>query len=126
MNSRIETCRLEASSGSPYQIWCLIHRRPIPPSPDSTVAFIFSVAAPPALTPPGPSLFPRERGEKDQESFFFIPSSPPGRGGVGEVRAGGAATLDPKATAENRNHPSAALLDGPAGEAVHQRRRQQL
>jgi hypothetical protein len=59
---------------------------------DPAVDFIFSVAAPPALTPPAP-LSPRERGEKDKESFFFSPSSPSGRGGVEEVRAGGAPAL---------------------------------
>src|SRR5262245_33296221 len=37
---------------------------------DPTVAFPFSVAAPPALTPPAP-LSPRERGEKDQRELLF-------------------------------------------------------
>src|SRR5262245_18935886 len=40
-------------------------------------------------------LSPRGReGRKTEESFFFIPSSPLGRGGVGEVRAGGGAALN--------------------------------
>src|SRR5262245_19505304 len=52
---------------------------------------------------PGPSLPKGERGERPR-SFFFIPSSPQGRGGVGEVRAGGAATLKRQATAGSAIH----------------------
>jgi len=47
---------------------------------DPAVAFAFSVAAPPPFTPPAP-LSPRERGEKDPESFFFIPPLPRGEEG---------------------------------------------
>src|SRR5262245_54590702 len=65
---------------------------------DPAVAFPFSVASPPALTPPAP-LSPRERGEKDRRELLFYPSSPSGRGGAGEVRAGGAETRKMKATA---------------------------
>ncbi len=40
-----------------------------------------------ALTPPAP-LSRRERGEKDEDTLLLLfPSSPSGRGGVGEVRA---------------------------------------
>src|SRR6185295_19716099 len=59
---------------------------PIPPLP--------SVSGLPRRRPSLPRpLSPRGReGRKDQASFFFSPSSPSGRGGVGEVRGGGAAT----------------------------------
>jgi len=64
---------------------------PVPIS-DPAVVFSFSVFVPPASLPR--PLSPRGReGRKTKESFFFIPSSPRGRGGVGEVRGGGAATL---------------------------------
>src|SRR6185295_13356081 len=70
-----------------------VFRSPIPPLP--------SPAGLPRRRPSLPRpLSPRGReGRKTQESFFFIPSSPLGRGGVGEVRADGAATLKVKATA---------------------------
>src|SRR6185295_9181514 len=41
---------------------------------------------------PGPSLPEGER-EKDERELLLYPSSPRGRGGAGEVRGGGAATL---------------------------------
>src|SRR5262245_22977008 len=59
-------------------------------------------------------LSPRGReGRKTKESFFFIPSSPSGRGGVGEVRAGGATTLKLQATmASDISRPLARKLSG--------------
>src|SRR5262245_43808252 len=59
-------------------------------------SFLASPRRRPSLPRP---LSPQGReGRKTEESFFFIPSSPLGRGGVGEVRAGGAATLKLKTT----------------------------
>jgi hypothetical protein len=51
---------------------------------------------------PGPSLPEGERGEKRLKGkFLLFPSSPSGRGGVGEVRDAGATTLELKAAAES-------------------------
>src|SRR6185295_13927023 len=67
-------------------------------------------AAGPSLPRP---LSPQGRGgRKTKESFFFTPSSPRGRGGVGEVRGGGAATLKKKATAGSAAMASSAIRPG--------------
>src|SRR6185295_20308707 len=59
---------------------------------------------------PAPSLPEGERGERPRELLLY-PSSPPGRGGIGEVRDAGAATLKMKATVGSDTRVPATLTD---------------
>src|SRR5262245_24209103 len=78
--------------------------------PDPAVAFVFSIAAPPAPTPPTPPLPGGKEGKKRSFLWSFPPLSL-GERGAGGVRAAGAVTLKQRRQRDRRSEFTATLTE---------------